>query len=426
MNLWRPKYYRTVIFSTLILGAVFYAGFAYGKSARPAIDRITALDAKMPPGTVTNKTDFSPFWSAWATLDEKFVPIATTTRASERERVWGAISGLAASLKDPYTVFLPPEDAAFFQSEINGNFQGVGMEIGIKNEVLTVIAPLKGTPAARAGLQSGDKILKIGDEVSASMRVDEAVRRIRGPKGTPVRLTVLREGRRDPFELVVVREVIEIPTLDTEVKPPKTAAGGAATEGAAREDGIFVIKLYNFSAQSPRLFRDALRAFADSGSHKLLLDLRDNPGGFLEAAVDMASWFLPRGVVIVTEDFGGKEAPRAHTSRGYHVFNENLAMAILVNAGSASASEILAGALQEHSIAKLVGVKTFGKGSVQELVPITADTALKVTVARWLTPNGTSISKEGLTPDILVKITPDDLAKKRDPQMEAAVRLLTK
>jgi carboxyl-terminal processing protease len=186
-----------------------------------------------------------------------------------------------------------------------------------------------------------------------------------------------------------------------------------------------VLELYNFSAQSPRLFRNALRDFVASGSDKLIVDLRGNPGGFLEAAVELASWFLPPGKPVVIEDFGKQGERRVHRSRGYNVFNENLKMVILINNGSASASEIFAGALREHGRAKLVGTQTFGKGSVQELVKITPETSLKVTVARWLTPNGVSISEGGLTPDIEVKMTPEDAKKKRDPQMEKAIELLT-
>ncbi len=413
----------SVVISIAIIGAVFYAGLSFGMSRRPAIERVSTLEGKEPLSELDSKTDFSSFWKAWSAINEKYVTSATST--SEQERVWGAIAGLAASLKDPYTVFFPPEEAKLFESEIAGNFEGVGMEIGIKDEVLTVIAPLKGTPAERAGIQSGDKILKINDEVSTNMRVDQAVKIIRGKKGTEVRLTIFREGKKEPFEVKVVRDTIDLPTIDTEIKSVKTASGKETGAGGLglREDGIFVLKLYSFSANSPRLFRDALRKFVESGSQKLLIDLRGNPGGFLEAAVDMASWFLPPGKVVVTEDFGKKKPSNVHRSRGYNVFTDELKMVILVNGGSASASEIFAGAMREHGKAKLVGSKTFGKGSVQELVKITPDTALKVTVARWLTPNGISISEGGLTPDIEVKMTPEDVEKKRDPQMERAIKL---
>ena len=191
------------------------------------------------------------------------------------------------------------------------------------------------------------------------------------------------------------------------------------------KNDVFIIRLYNFSANSPSLFRESLREFAVSGKDKLILDLRGNPGGYLEAAVDMASWFLPAGKVIVREDFGKKAEPVVYRSKGYDVFNESLKMVILVNAGTASASEILAGALSEHGKAKLVGEKTFGKGSVQELVKVTSDSSLKITVARWLTPNGVSISKNGLKPDIEVPITKEDLENKRDVQIDKAIQLLT-
>lgn len=415
----------TILVAVLLIGAVFYAGYFVGQRNRPAIEKVTALEGlegTKPPPEIEVKTDFSPFWSAWNVLNEKYVSYATTT--TEQEKVWGAINGLAGSLKDPYTVFLPPDENKLFESEISGNFEGVGMEIGIKDEVLTVIAPLKGTPAERAGIRPGDKILKINDEVSSSMKVEQAVKLIRGKRGTEVRLTLIREGKKEPFEVRVVRDVIDIPTIDTEIKSGKTAGGEEGGPGVL-QDGVFVIKLYNFSANAPRMFRDALRTFVLSGSNKLLLDLRGNPGGFLEAAVDIASWFLPAGKPVVIEDFGKKGGRRVHRSRGYDVFNDALRMVILVNNGSASASEILAGALREHGKAKLVGVKTFGKGSVQELVKLTPETSLKVTVARWLTPNNLSISEGGLSPDIEVKMTPEDIEKGKDPQMDRAIKLLT-
>lgn len=415
----------SVIFATLLLAGVFYVGAEFGKRNQSPIEKINTLDGKESPQGLT-VTDFSPFWSAWSVLNEKYVAATSTAVASDEQKLWGAISGLTASLKDPYTVFFPPEESKLFESEINGNFEGVGMEIGIKDDVLTVIAPLKGTPAERAGIRPGDKILKINDEVSTNLRVDQAVKLIRGKKGTEVRLTILREGKPDPFEIKVMRDVIDIPTIEVEMKQGKMAEGGGSAEaGSNLRDGVYIIRLYNFSANSPRLFRDALRKFVESGSNKLLLDLRGNPGGFLDAAVDIASWFLPAGKVIVTEDAGTKGQSKVHRSRGYDVFNQNLKMTILVDAGSASASEILAGALKEHGVAKLVGTQTFGKGSVQELVKLTPETSLKVTVARWFTPNGLSISNGGLTPDFEVKLTLEDIEKKRDPQMDRAISLLT-
>ena len=388
----------------LVSSGIFISGAYFGYSQRPAVEKVKILFNKetQKPAEV----DFSPFWQAWNLLEEKYVD---KEELNSQEMLWGAISGLAGSLKDPYTVFFPPEEKKIFESEVKGNFEGVGMEIGMRNNVLTVIAPLKNTPAYRAGLKAGDKILKINDTLTSNLTVEEAIRLIRGPKGTEVKLLISREDEKEPMEIAVIREVINIPTLETEIKP----------------GNIFVIKLYNFSENSPLVFRNALREMIESKSDKLVIDLRNNPGGYLEAAVDMATWFLPMGKVVAREKFASGEE-EFYRSRGYDVFGDNFRMAILINQGSASASEILAGALKEYGRAVLVGEKTFGKGSVQELVPVTDSTSLKITIASWLTPNGQSISKEGLEPDFEVKFSKEDSEAGRDPQMEKAVELLNK
>lgn len=414
----------SVVLALALLGGAFFGGYRYGLKKAPDIYKVSALSNKelSKPADV----DFSAFWRAWNTIDEKYVPTrksTTTLAVTDQDKVWGAIQGLTNSLDDPYTVFFPPEEAKMFESEISGTFEGVGMEVGIKDHVLTVIAPLKNTPAERAGVQAGDKILKIDDTLTDGMSTDVAVRNIRGKGGTEVRLTLSRAGRNAPFEIKIIRETINVPVISTEIRNADGSKSPDKTVGL-RDDGVFVIKLYSFTSQSPGLFRDALREFVLSGSNKLLLDLRANPGGYLEAAVDMASWFLPAGKVVVKEGYAKDGDEKLYRSRGYNIFNKNLKMVILVNGGSASASEILSGALREYNIAKLVGAKTFGKGSVQELVPITPETSLKVTIARWLTPSGKSISEEGLTPDYAVELTQDDLAKGRDPQMDKAVQVL--
>ena len=404
-----------------LLIAVFAGGFLLGSAGvahkvLPAAVAQSLGVAGPPPGV-----DFSPVWKAWAVMDEKFVPasVPTTTASTsepqiegtaEEKRVYGMIQGMAASLGDPYTFFLPPVEQKQFEEDLSGNFEGVGMEIAVRDEILTVVTPLKGTPAERAGMKPGDRILKINDVDTRGMDVTTAVNRIRGPKGSEVRLFVAREGWLTPQEIKVTRDVINIPVLETE----------------RRADGIFVISLHNFTANSPMLFRQALREFVDSGASRLILDLRGNPGGYLEAAVDMASWFLPTGQVVVTEDYAGNESNIDHRSRGYDVFNDNLKMVIIVDKGSASASEILAGALRHYNEAQLVGTKTFGKGSVQELIPITEGTGLKITVARWLMPDGQQIPHDGIAPDMEVTVTEEDTKAGRDPQMERAVELLTR
>lgn len=392
-----------------LAAAISFAG-GYELHARQAVVAGT-LGAGVPAGV-----DFSPVWKAWSAIDENFVPdgiattsVASTTQEKNQERVWGMISGLTDSLNDPYSFFLPPSENQRFNDDMSGQFEGVGMEIAVKNEMLTVVAPLKGTPAERAGIKAGDEILKIDDLDTKGIDVDAAVRKIRGPKGTQVSLSVLREGWTESRIIKVTRDVINVPIVTTE----------------AREDGVFVITLSTFTANSTGLFRNALREFVESGDTRLILDLRGNPGGYLDAAVDMASWFLPSGSIVVTEDYAGHANNIVHRSSGYDVFNENLKMVVLVDKGSASASEILADALRYYGVATMVGTKTFGKGSVQELIPITPETSLKLTVARWLGPDKQQIPISGLTPDVEVQLSDDDIKNKNDKQLEKAVEILT-
>ncbi len=399
----------------LVSGIIFLLlGFVGGFGLERAL-MIRGVDNAFV-GAAPTGVDFSPVWKAWHVIDEKFVPaavssttpIATSTADQDQQRVWGMIGGLAASLNDPYTFFLPPVQSKQFAEDMSGSFGGVGMEIAVKNTVLTVVSPLKGTPASRAGIKSGDLILKIDGTDTKGMDVSEAVKRIRGPQGTSVVLLMFREGWDKPHEVKVVREVINVPIVDTK----------------KLDGGVFMISVATFTANSPDLFRDALREFVKSGDHKLVLDLRGNPGGYLDAAVNMASWFTPAGAVIVSEDYDGHSATIVHRSVGYDVFNKNLKMVVLVNKGSASASEILADALRYYGVAKLVGTETFGKGSVQELVDITPKTSLKITVARWLGPDGHQIPLSGLTPDVMATTSDEAIKAGEDPQMDAAVKFL--
>lgn len=401
------KYKSQLIIALLTLALVFYGGFAYGRSYKTDDEKLAGIINKTD---ATNNVDFAAFWKAWNSINDKFISsVSTSTEmASDQTRVYGAISGMVASLGDPYTVFFPPVEAKSFGEQISGQIEGVGMEVGMKDGILTVVAPIKGTPAYNAGVKPGDKILKINDVVTNTLNGDSAVKLIRGKKGTAVRLTLFREGVKEPFELSIVRDVINMPTVDTE-----------------KRGDVFIIRLYSFSGISPDLFRNALREFKESGNYKLILDLRGNPGGYLEAAQDMASWFLPTGKVIVSEDFKDKSKNQVFRSKGYNIFNDKLKFIILIDGGSASASEILAGALHEHGVAKLVGAKSFGKGSVQELVDITDDTSLKVTIARWLTPNGNSISHMGIMPDVEVKLDEEAYKKDRtDTQLNKALEIL--
>lgn len=397
----------------VLISITFFSGYSIGKNHRTELEKVAFVVANAT--TSNNQVDFAPFWKAWNLIDENYVPTNSTTtevkKISEEERLYGAIAGMTASLGDPYTMFFPPVESKKFQDEISGQIEGVGMQVDIKDNVLTVVSPVKDTPAYRAGIKSGDKILKINDTFTDKLSTEEAVKLIRGKKGTYVKLIIVRDGAKEPLEFNVVRDFINLPTVDTQVK-----------------DGVFVIQLYTFSAISPNLFRDAIREFWESGNDKLIIDLRGNPGGYLEAAQDIASWFLPVGDLVVKESFKKESSDQVFRSRGYNVFDgRKLKLIVLIDGGSASASEILAGALRDHGIAQLVGTKSFGKGSVQELFDITDSpkTSIKITIAKWLTPNGISISHQGLTPDIEVKFDEEAYKKdKTDTQLLKAIEIL--
>ncbi len=401
------------VFLALVLAFGFglFTGVSdLGGSHASAADQSSMSILQFGNGAQPSDVDMAQFWKAWHTLDENFVQVhASNTLPTEQKRVYGAIAGLAASYGDPYTVFFPPAEAQVFNDNVAGTFGGVGMEMGLDDKGnLVVVAPLKGSPAEAAGIKTRDIVVAVGATSTEGMTVEQAVKLIRGPKGTTVKLSIVHQGATQPIVVSIVRDTINQPIIDTK-----------------QVGDVFVISLYEFSATSPDLFRQALRSFFQSGSTKLVLDLRGNPGGYLEAAVNMASYFLQVGDVVVTEDYKGKQDNIVHRSLGFNVFaGKKLSMAIVVNQGSASAAEILSGALQQHGVAKLVGTRTFGKGSVQQLVDLGGGAELKVTVARWLTPNGTSISDGGLTPDIKADIVQADIDAKKDPQMDAAMAWL--
>ena len=398
--------------STVALGvALLTVGFGTGFLVSVEAAGSEAISNSGEPTSV----DFSPVWKAWNILNENFVPdavasstpIATSTAGLDQEKVWGMISGLADSLHDPYTFFLPPQQNTNFNTDLSGAFEGIGMQIDIKNDVLTVVSPLVGTPSQKAGIKAGDQVLAINGVSTKGMDVNTAVDKIRGPAGTSVTLSIMRVGWDGPQDFKVKRAVITVPIVNT----------------IARPDGVYVISVSQFTSNAPGLFRDALRTFVTSGDSKLVLDLRGNPGGYLDAAVSMASWFLPAGDVVVTEDYHNHSQSIVHRSLGYNIFNNNLHAVILVDKGSASASEIFSDALRYYGVAKLVGTNTFGKGVVQELFDVTPDTTIKVTVARWLGPDGLQIPHTGLIPDVMATTTATSTAAD-DPQMNKAVQIL--
>lgn len=402
---------RGVAFA-LVAAIAFSAGISVGSMGGTA----SSIASHIPlvgdglDATPDQSVDMTSFWKAWNALNANYVIThASSTLPSAKDRLYGAISGLANSYGDPYTVFFPPTEAKAFADNISGSFAGVGMEIDVKDGILTVIAPLKGTPAEVAGIKAGDQIAAIDGKSTESLSIDAAVNEIRGPVGTTVDFTIIRDGK--PLDIKVVRDTIQVPETD---------------DGLDKASGVYHIALYEFTSNSADLFNQAFSRFKASGSKKLIIDLRGNPGGYLNAAADIASHFLPKGATIVTEDFDGKAKNEVHTSLGYDDVPADTKVVVLIDAGSASASEILAGALQDSHVATLIGMKSFGKGSVQTLMDLDGG-ALKVTVARWITPAGHWIMGNGVTPDITVAyMNPGATTPpKVDPQMSRAVQFLT-
>lgn len=395
--------------AVLLAIAAFFSGLQIGSFAdQEDLQTASLFSLFYSPKVITEEADLKEFWKVWNLLDEKFAMSSSSEAITTEEKINGAIKGLVRTYGDPYTVYLPADDAAMFEDDISGNFSGVGMEVGMREGLITVISPLQNTPADKAGVKSGDKIVKIDGQSTENMSIDQAVRLIRGEANTTVTLTLYRKSEPDFIEIPVVRANINIPTVDTEIK-----------------GDVFIISLYSFNAVAEEKMQEAMQEYIDSGLTKLVLDLRGNPGGFLQSAVSIASYFLPAGKVVVQEGFGDGSEDKLYRSSsrslGKNIPKE---MVILIDGGSASASEILAGALREHGVATLMGDTTFGKGSVQELIALPSKASLKVTIARWFTPEGKSISEGGLNPDIFVKQEEKDTNANIDSQLEAAIEWL--
>lgn len=396
-----------IVLVTALLGGGFYAGIRYDRfqsdrGIENIISTITNKDAGQP-----SSIDFSLFWDVLDRLEQKFVD--QDKLIDKRKLVYGAIEGMVNSLDDPYTVFLPPEESKKFQEQINGSFGGVGIEIGIRKELLTVIAPIKGTPAEKAGILAADVIIKINDKDTAGITVEEAVTQIRGKRGTSVKLTMQRNGSKEPKEFNLVRSDIKIPTIDWKLL----------------DDKIAHIQLYNFNRNIDADFAKVAKEILASKAESIILDLRNNPGGLLESAVNITSWFVGPNQTAVTERFFDQNETALKTSENGRL--KKYPLVVMINKGSASASEILAGALRDIRGVKIVGETSFGKGSVQELMelPINSNKAtLKVTIAKWFTPSGVSISDNGIKPDIEIKRTEEDINNDKDPQLDRALEIL--
>lgn len=402
-----PVFHRYVIGALIALGflGTFFVGVVAGKEWNDGVAAVPGegevVNTDKIPEYLSKDVDFQQFWDVWQLVKERSVhqPV------SDVKMFYGAIAGMVGSLQDPYSVYFDPEYAEKFAAELAGTFSGIGAEIGIKNERLTVVAPLPGTPAEKAGIEAGDIIAGIDDVDTNGMAVDEAVRRIRGEEGTSVKLLIVKPKTSEPKEFVITRAVIKVDSVKW-----KTEGEGAQKVG--------VITVSHFNGDTTTLFDQAVMDLLSKDVKGIVLDLRNNPGGYLDAAVDMIGDWIPNGVAVSEKFSDGRSEP--FNVRGSGVL-AGLPTVVLVNGGSASASEIVAGALQDYKEATLVGEKTYGKGSVQDYIELDDTSALKLTIALWLTPHGRSIDKEGIAPDVVVERTAEDIEAEKDPQMDRAL-----
>ena len=351
--------------------------------------------------------DYNLLWEALGVLDQKFIDKPLDP---EKELI-GAVKGAVASTGDPYTQYFDKDDLAEFKTELKGSFFGIGAEVGKKGENIVIVAPLDDSPAQKAGVLPGDLILNVNGESTAGWAIEEAVNKIRGEKGSVVTLTLYREGKPKPFDVQITRDEIKIKSVKSEIKE-------------VNGKKIAVIKLSRFGDDTVGLFRVAAQEAQNAHVSGVVLDLRSDPGGYLQAAVEVASHWLSKDTLVVTEAHSTGENVK-YTSFGYGTL-QGIPTLVLINGGSASASEIVAGALRDNNAAKLLGEKSFGKGSVQELVDLKGGGAVKVTVAKWITPGGKNLNKNGLEPDIGVKLTEEDINNKKDPQMDKALEEIVK
>jgi len=382
------------------------------------LGKVLGKYSQSPEDKLSQDVDFNLFWEVWDILEKEFVD---RDKLSEKEMFYGAVRGMVSSLGDPYTVFMNPIIAREFAEDLAGTFEGIGAEIGIRDEILTIIAPLSDMPAEKAGLRAGDKVYAIDGESTMNISIDEAVNKIRGPKGTEVVLTISRNGMEKAKDVAITRGVIIVKSVKTEILNNNINADGNTISN--NNDNVYIIKITNFNDDTLNLFNEAVREIIAKNPSGIILDLRNNPGGYLETAIEVSSEWIEEAVVVAEQIHGEKK--HGYLSRGPARIKKYPTI-VLVNQGSASASEIVAGALQDYGKAKIVGMQTFGKGSVQALQKLKDGSSVKITVAKWLTPKGNCINEEGITPDEEIDLTIEDYEAGNDPQMDRAVEILKK
>jgi len=406
---------KKIIFTTILIGISFFLGLLVGVSNSDNPNFIHGeqkgeLKNKKAeaPDYLSKNVDFKLFWKTWDTIRDKYIDSSVL----DSQMFYGALSGLVASLNDPYSIFLPPDTTKAFNEELEGKFEGIGAEIGIKDEKLTIIAPLPNSPAEKSGLQAGDKILAIDQIDTSFMTPSQAAQMIRGDKGTTVTLTI-KHGEEKEKDITITRDEIYYESI-------KTSTGNAQTDKLLNDKNIAYIKITNFNQDTEALFEKAVQNAINK--KYIILDLRNNPGGFLTTAIKVSSHWVENNI-IVKEVSQNKEKIQNFSSNGVAKLKDKKTV-ILVNQGSASAAEIVAGALQDYGLATIVGETTFGKGSVQDLTKLSDGSSIKLTIAKWLTPNDRAIDQEGIKPDIEIKISDEEYNNNKDPQLDKAIELL--
>jgi carboxyl-terminal processing protease len=364
----------------------------------PLIQPTTAMTATVPSGPGST---FDLFWEAWNLVQSDYYG----ELPSEEDMTYGALRGAISTLGDPYTAFIEPSIAEIMREDASGSFEGIGAFVSMQDGLLTIARPMKGQPAEMAGLQRGDVVTQVDDTSLKDMSLYEAIALIRGPAGTTVRLTIARAGQ-EPFGVEIVRALIDIPVVESQML----------------ESGIAYVSLIDFSSDANAKLQSAIEELLAQNPKGLILDLRGNGGGWLNEALLVSGLFLPKDQVVVIERY--KDAPDEVLRTSNDPVASDIPMVVLVDGASASASEIVAGALQDYGRAVLIGEKTFGKGSVQWARELSNGAELRVTIARWFTPKDRAIHGQGLEPDIAVKLTEEDVAAGLDPQLDRAVNYL--
>ncbi len=402
-----------VLAAVVFIAGTFAAGVIVGNAFLPQttlsglpVDPMKSTGEELPgqPDSSSLEELFQPFWEAWAIVQEQYVDQPVDNVALMR----GAITGMLEALGDQHTSYMDPDE--FYQANIpmDGEYEGIGAWVDTDSEYLTIISPMPDSPAEKAGLQPGDEVIAINGEDMTGIDGNVAIKKVLGPAGSEVVLTIRREGRPDPFDVSIIREKISMPSVEVEFFD---------------QENIGYVQIYTFGSDTRGELRDGLQELLDKNPDGLVVDLRNNGGGYLQTAVQVASEFISEEVILY-EDYGPDQALKTFEANRGGLATE-IPLVLLVNEGSASASEIVAGAFQDYQRAPLVGKTTFGKGSVQNWIELSNDQgAVRVTIARWLTPDKRQIHEEGLTPEYEVDYTEEDFQNEQDPQLEKAVEVL--